>query len=86
MAEPPAGPAAAREPVTQGALTRFRPQRRRRAWGKVLAASLSAEPWVRARSRGLEPLLSNNQVHCSAADTVERFRVQGLGRPLSARV
>lgn len=69
MAEPPAGPAAAPEPVIQSALTRFTPRRRRRAQGKVPAAAfLSAEPWGRARSLGLPPLLFNNKDHFSAAD------------------
>lgn len=69
MAEPLAGPAAAPDPVTEGALTGFTPRRRRPAQGKVPAASsLSAELWARARSLGRPPPLSNNKVHFSAAD------------------
>lgn len=80
MAEPPAGPATAPEPVTEGALTRFTPRWRRRAQGKVPpASSLSAEPWARARSLGLPPLLSNNKVHFSAASIRGELSSAGPG-------
>lgn len=87
MAEPPAGPAAAPEPVIQGALTRFTPRRRRPAQGKVPAVAFSsAEPWGCARSWASRRPSSTVKTTLVPPTSTERLRVKGLGRPLSTRV